>query len=92
MKAFIVLGLLFGTIVIGACASIYPTPPFERRIYHPCADDEAPDPKGKLCFSKCAKRSFFAGKCKEWETIVEDFNSEKFYEFRAAGFKMVVVK
>ena len=61
MRFNIILFFFFSIITFVACATIYPLPSFEKRVYHPCADDEVEDPVGKLCFSRCAKRSFFKG-------------------------------
>ena len=74
-----------------ACATIYPIPAFNSRVYHPCTDSEAENPVGKLCYSRCVDRNFFTGKCKEWEVDVKDFSDAMtFAKFRAAGFKMAV--
>lgn len=74
-----------------ACATIYPLPAFVNRTYHPCENDETPDPAGKLCYTRCIDRSFFTKKCKEWEVDVKDFSDPMtFARFRAGGFKMAV--
>lgn len=92
MKTKITIFLILGLVFFGiACATIYPVPSFNSRIYHPCSDSEVEKPVGKLCYSRCINRGFFSGKCKKWEVDIKDFNNDMtFAKFRAAGFKMAV--
>lgn len=61
---------------------------FNKRIYIPCTEKLTKEPKGKLCYRQCVKRTAVLKRCVEHKVIVEVFNNlDTFTKFSAAGFE-----